>query len=76
MAAGGLTLVFYLMNFAASYWKSVELMGWFSIFKYYQPLDAIQKSSLPVRDVLVPLGFGLVCFAAALWVFQRRDVAP
>ena len=76
MAAAGLTLVFYLMNFAASYWKSVEFMGWFSIFKYYQPLDAIAKSSAPVRDILVPIGFGLVCFTAALWVFQRRDVAP
>ena len=76
MAAAGLTLVFYLMNFAASYWKSIEFMGWFSIFKYYQPLDFIQKASLPVRDVLVPCALGLVSFAAALWVFQRRDVAP
>ncbi|MBU1670861.1 MAG: ABC transporter permease [Actinobacteria bacterium] len=75
MAAAGLTLLFYLVNFAASYWKSVEFIGWVSIFKYYQPLEVLQKSSLPARNVLVPCLFGLACFAGALWAFQRRDVA-
>lgn len=76
MAAAGLTLLFYLVNFAALYWDSVKSIGWFSIFKYYQPLAILQKPGLPVRDVLILCGLGLACFAAALWIFQRRDVAP
>ncbi len=75
MAAAGLTLFFYLMNFAASYWKSIEFLGWASIFKYYQPLNVIQNATVSARDVLIPILFGLACFAGALWVFQRRDVA-
>ncbi|MFH1149165.1 MAG: ABC transporter permease subunit [Actinomycetota bacterium] len=76
LAAAGLTLLFYLINFAASYWTRIEFIGWASIFKYYQPLTVLQKATVSPRDVLIPVAFGLACFAGALWAFQRRDVAP
>ncbi len=75
MAAAGLTLVFYLVHFAAGYNSVMEKIDWFSIFRYYDPMKAVRSGSVPVGDILFLLAFAAVFFSAALVVFQRRDIA-
>jgi ABC-2 type transport system permease protein len=74
MAAAGLTLSFYLIHFAGTYSKVLDKVDWFSIFHYYNPLKVLDSGSVPVRSILILLAFTAACFAAALWLFQRRDI--
>lgn len=74
MAAAGLTLVFYLVHFGGAYSKFFEKVDWFGIFHYYDPLKVLNSGTVPVKSVLLLLAFAVVGFAAALWVFQRRDI--
>ena len=46
----------------------------FGIFHYYDPLKVLNSGTVPVKSVLLLLAFAVVGFAAALWVFQRRDI--
>jgi beta-exotoxin I transport system permease protein len=74
MAAAGLTLVFYLVHFGGAYSKFFDKVDWFGIFHYYDPLKVLNSGSVPVKSILLLLAFAAVGFAAALWVFQRRDI--
>lgn len=74
MGAAGLTLVFYLVHFAGTYSKVFEKVDWFGIFHYYNPQKVLDSGNVPVRDILLLLVFAVVGFAAALLVFQRRDI--
>ena len=75
MASVGVTLGFYMMQFAATSSESLEKLGYFTIFHYYNPLKVLDSGSVPIVDVLVLLGVGAVCFAAAIYFFQRKDIA-
>ena len=75
MAAAGLTLVFYLVHFAAGYNSVVEKVDWFSIFHYYDPMKVVLSGAVPARDIFILLAFAAVFFSAALALFQRRDIA-
>lgn len=75
MAAAGLTLFFYILQFVGTYSKVLEKVAWFGIFHYYDPLKVLTGGNVPVRDVIVLLAFALVGFAAAIPVFQRKDIA-
>ena len=74
MAAAGLTLAFYMLHFAGSYWKIVDKIDWFGIFHYYDPMKVLDSGAVPVKSVLLLLAFAVVGFGAAIWVFQRRDI--
>ncbi len=75
MASAALTLVFYLVHFAGAYSSVMEKIDIISIFHYYNPLKVLDSGTVPVRDVLVLLGAGLVFFLLAIWVFRRKDIA-
>lgn len=75
MVSAGLTLAFYLLHFAGSYWSVADKIDWFGLFHYYRPLEVINGGGFPVKSVLVLLAFGVVGFAAALWVFRNKDIA-
>lgn len=75
MASAGLTLLLYLMHFAGITSPSLEKVGWFSIFHYYDPLHVLDSGTLPVWDILILLAVGAAFFAASLWLFKRKDVA-
>lgn len=75
MAAAGLTLVFYLLHFAGSYWKVVGKVDWFGIFHYYDPLKVLDSGSVPVKSVLLLCVFAAAGFGAALWSFARKDIS-
>lgn len=73
-AAAGLSLYFYLVNFASSYSKVFEKINWFGVFHYYTPLKTLDSGTVPVKSVLVLLAFAAVFFGAALWLFERKDI--
>lgn len=75
MASVGVTLGFYMMQFVATSSQSLEKLGYFTIFHYYNPLKVLESGSVPVGDVLLLLAFGAACFGASLWFFQRKDIA-
>lgn len=75
MVSVGVTLGFYMMQFAATSSKSLEKLGYLSIFHYYDPLKVLESGSVPAGDVLVLLGLGAACFAAAIYFFRRKDIA-
>lgn len=75
MAAAGLTLAFYLLHYAGSFWSIADKIDWFGIFHYYTPLEVINGSGFPFKSVLILLVFGAVGFAAAQWAFRRKDIA-
>ena len=75
MASVGVTLGFYMMQFVATSSESLEKLGYFTIFHYYNPLKVLDSGSVPVGDVLILLAFGAACFGASLWFFQRKDIS-
>jgi len=75
MASVGVTLGLYMMHFAATSSQSLEKLGYFTVFHYYNPLKVLDSGTVPLWDVLFLLAFGAACFAASLWFFQRKDIA-
>lgn len=75
LAAAGVTLAFYIVHFVGIYSKSLAKVDYFTIFRYYDPQTLLKTGGVPVRDILVLLGFAAVTFAAAVFFFQRRDIA-
>lgn len=74
MAAVGVTLAFYLLNFATKMVGSIDFMKYFSIFHYYDPNTVLNTGGVPVVHILVLTGFGVACFLVGLFIFQRKDV--
>ncbi len=75
MASVGVTLGLYMMQFAATTSPSLEKLGYFTIFHYYNPLKVLDSGSVPIWDVLMLLAVGAACFGASLWFFQRKDIS-
>ncbi|HEY5530684.1 MAG TPA: hypothetical protein VIK22_01630, partial [Candidatus Anoxymicrobiaceae bacterium] len=74
MAAGGLTLVFYMLHFAGAYSSIADKIDWLGIFHYYDVLKVLDSGNVPVKSILVLLAFGAVGFSAALLAFRHKDV--
>lgn len=74
MAAVGVTLAFYLLNFAAETVASISWLKYLSIFYYYNVNSVLSGGGVPVVNILVLAGLGLACFAVALYLFQRMDI--
>lgn len=73
--AAGTAAAMFFGDFLATIWSPAELLGYVSLYHYYDPLGVTQASGLPVRDLAVLLGVAAVGFGAALVAFQRRDLA-
>jgi len=75
LAAGVITAGMYILNFIVPVLD--PSIGWLrnlSLFYYYQPQEIVSTASLDGTAVIVYTAVALVCFAAALAVFQRRDL--
>lgn len=72
--SAGLTVLFFLMDFLADLWHVTEWLGPLSVFHYYIPSDVAIRGVVPWGDMAVLLSVAGVTFAAALVVFQRRDI--
>ena len=74
MAAVGLTIALYLLNFIGESVKSVRWVRYASIFHYYNPANVLDSGSVPWIDVAVLAGVGIASIAVAAWIFQHRDI--
>ena len=65
----------YILNFMVPILDpSISWLRNLSLFYYYQPQEIISSGSLNGTAVIVYATVAVVCFIAALMVFQRRDI--
>ena len=73
---GAFPLGTFLINVVGQLWDVMEPLRPFTIFYYYQPQALILGA--PREEVLGSLavlyGVGAAGYAAALWLFTRRDL--
>lgn len=72
--AAGITLFFFLLHYLSSLWETIRFTKPFNIFNYYRPNDLMsgQRSFLLHLAVLGTLI--VLCLAASLVQFHRRDI--
>jgi ABC-type transport system involved in multi-copper enzyme maturation permease subunit len=73
--ATGITVVMYFLDYLAMLWGTISVLGPFSIFYYFDPLEVAKNGGIPWTNVLILLGAGIFGLIAALIAFQRRDIA-
>jgi ABC-2 type transport system permease protein len=74
LVAGALVIM-YLFNVVAALAPNVNWLGSISAFHYFTVKDLISRGIYPIADSLLLGGIGVACWALALAVFQRRDLA-
>ncbi len=73
---GGIVLlVFYILSFAAPLWKPLSIFDPVNPFSYYKPMEILVGSRIGFGKSLTLIGISGVMFAAAAWVFNRRDIS-
>lgn len=75
MTAIGVTLVLYMLNFAASVSEPVHKLRFLSIFNYYDPAGALKTGTPPAVDIIVLITLGTLCYIGATIKFDRMNVA-
>jgi ABC-2 type transport system permease protein len=77
--AGGITvgvlLAMYLGNIVAAIVKELDWLSSLSIFGYFDTRDVVGKGTLALGDLAVLASIAVVCWAIALVLFGRRDLA-
>jgi ABC-2 type transport system permease protein len=73
--AAGITILSYLSWLVGGLVDQWSWLKYISPFTAYKPQFALDHGQVPVLEVLVLLALGLAGVAAALVIFQRRDVA-
>ena len=74
MLATGLTVAFFFMDFVAELWEPLQFLGPWTVFHYYNPTAIVQQGTVPWNHALVLIGVAAAGYAAAIAVFQRRDI--
>lgn len=73
---GGIVLlVFYILSFAAPLWKPLTVLDPMNPFAYYKPMEILIGSRIGFSKSLTLIGVSGMMFAAAAWVFNRRDIS-
>ncbi len=76
LAAGVVMAGSYILNFIVPILSdSFSWLRNLSLFYYYQPNEVVSSASLNGTAVAVYASVAIVCFIAALVVFQRRDLS-
>jgi ABC-type transport system involved in multi-copper enzyme maturation permease subunit len=73
--AAAVTLLSFLLDYVSQIWEPLRGLGFVSVFHYYNPVGVVDSGAPPWRDLAVLLGVAAVGLAAAIVVFQRRDIA-
>lgn len=76
--AGGLVaaamVVMYLLNAVAKIDANLDWLSYLSMFRYLDPVPAIDTGTWPTEGLLVFGAVAVVCWAAAVLAFRRRDL--
>ncbi|MFC1923892.1 ABC transporter permease subunit [Chloroflexota bacterium] len=75
LAAGSLTGLFYVLHILSRTVGPLKWMGNLSIFYYYEPAQIASELSINWLGISIYLAIIIVCSTAAIYVFQRRDIA-
>jgi len=70
----GIALVFYLAHYLSSWWDTIRFTKPFNIFTYYQPQDLMTGQRSFLLHFVVLSSLILLCLAASLFQFNRRDI--
>lgn len=73
-AVVALVIAAFVVGFLSAYSPAIKPILFLSILNYYRPLHVLQGGVVPVRDILVLLGVGAICWTTAAAVFARRDI--
>jgi len=74
LAAGSLTGLFYILSILARTVGPLKWLGNLSIFHYYTPALITSELSMNWLGIGIYLGIIVICFAASIYIFQRRDI--
>ena len=74
LASGSLTGLFYILHILSRAIDQLDWMGNLSIFHYYEPAPIASELSLNWVGISIYLSIIIVCFAASIYVFRRRDI--
>ena len=72
--SGLLALATYLFDYIAQVWKPASKIAWLFPFHYYNALNLITASEIPLRDIRILAGFAFAGCALAYLLFSRRDL--
>jgi ABC-type transport system involved in multi-copper enzyme maturation permease subunit len=75
MAAGSLTGIFYLLNILSRAIDSLDWVGYLSIFHYYETAEIASQMNINWSGIGIYIAIIIVCTAASIYVFQRRDIS-
>ena len=74
LLSAAIVTVMYFVDFVAAIWSPIEPLAPFGLFAYYDPLGIARETVNLAWNLGVLFGVAAVGFAAALVVFQRRDI--
>jgi ABC-2 type transport system permease protein len=75
LASGSLTGIFYILHILSRAVEPLEWIGKLSIFHYYEPAPIASELSINWTGIGIYLSIIVICFSAAIYVFQRRDIS-
>lgn len=74
----GIVLAFllssFLLNFLATLSQTARSVSGIGVLYYYRPLVVVRDSGWPIRDIIVLLLAGLVCWAIGAWRYSTKDI--
>jgi ABC-2 type transport system permease protein len=70
----GLLLGSFLLNFLAQFWPPAGRLSFLGVLDYYKPAQILTGGSIPIRDIVGLLGFGLATWAIGGEILARRSI--
>ena len=64
----------YLAQTIAKLAPDLSWVSYLSAFRYFAPAPVVNAGSLPLEGLAIFGALATICWAAALWLFRRRDL--
>ncbi len=75
MLSTAVAVVSFFVDFMANLFDVLEPLGYISIFHYFDPIAIVAEGGFPSLEIGILLSVALVTTVAAIFAFQRRDIA-